>query len=172
MRLARVRQRRPGLTIVESTFVLSICLLFLFGIFEYGRYMMLLQVMTNAAREGARFAAVTTNDANANPTLDVQTYTLQSLAGQDGQLTGTNGASFDSTTQIQVYRCDPTTFVPVDASGNAVSDWTQAPYTNAGFGQTIAVTIRGNFTPALPNFLLMGTSIPIQTTAIMYSEAN
>jgi Flp pilus assembly protein TadG len=172
MRIAHLRPRRRGVTLVESTFVLSVCLLFLFGIFEYGRYIMLLQVMTNAAREGARYAAVTTNDANSNPTLDVQNYVLQTLAGQDGQLTGTNGVAFDQTTQVQVYRCDPTTFVPVDANGNAVSSWTQAPYTNAGFGQTIAVTVTGNFTPALPSFLLMGNTVPIQATAVMYSEAN
>jgi Flp pilus assembly protein TadG len=157
---------------VESAFVLSICLLFVFGIFEYGRYLMLLQTMTNAAREGARFAAVTTNDASADPTLDVQNLSLQTLAGQDAQLTGANGAAFDPTTQIQVYRCDPSTFVPVDVNGNPVGNWTQAPYTNAGFGQTIAVTVTGKFTPALPNFLLMGASVPIQASAVMYSEAN
>jgi Flp pilus assembly protein TadG len=172
MQIANARRRRSGVTVVESAFVLSICLLFLFGIFEFGRYIMLLQIMTNAAREGARYAAVTTNDASANPTLDVQNYTLAAMAGQDGQLTGTGGIPFDQTTMIQVYRCDPTTFQPVDVNGNPVSPWTNAPYTNAGFGQPIAITITGNFTPAVPTFLQMMSTIPMQTSAVMYSEAN
>ena len=36
-------------------------LLFLWGIFEYSRYVMLLQVVNNAAREGCRYAVMHTN---------------------------------------------------------------------------------------------------------------
>jgi len=47
---------RRGAATVETALVLPICLLFLFGILEYGRYIMVLQVTTNAAREGAHYA--------------------------------------------------------------------------------------------------------------------
>src|SRR5204862_7766525 len=47
---------RRGAATVEMALVLPIVLLFLFGIFEYGRYFMTVQLMNNAAREGARYA--------------------------------------------------------------------------------------------------------------------
>lgn len=163
--------QRTGATVVETAFVVSICLMFLFGIFEYGRYVMTLQTLTNAAREGARWAAVNTNDANANPTLDVQRYTLSEMAGIDQQLNGSSGGAWVYTNEIQVFKADPNTGNPLDANGNIVT-WTSAPYTNAGFEQAIAVKITGSFIPSLPSFLLMGNTIPIQAQAIMYSEAN
>lgn len=55
------RPRRRGVTIVESALVLSIFLMLLFGIFEYCRFLMVLHVTHNAARDGARYAAVNVN---------------------------------------------------------------------------------------------------------------
>jgi Flp pilus assembly protein TadG len=54
--MSRRRQSggRRGVTLVEMGFVLSITLLFLCGVFEYGRYLMVLDTANNAAREGAR----------------------------------------------------------------------------------------------------------------------
>jgi Flp pilus assembly protein TadG len=151
--------------------VVSVCLMFLFGIFEYGRYLLTLQTLTNAAREGARWASVNTDDPNANPTLDVQQHTLSEIAGLDQQLQGSAGGAWVYTNEIQVFKADPTTGNPLDANGNVVN-WTNAPYTNAGFEQAVAVKITGQFIPNLPSFLLMGNAIPIQAQAIMYSEAN
>jgi Flp pilus assembly protein TadG len=156
---------------VEMALVVSVCLMFLFGIFEYGRYLMTLQTLTNAAREGARWASVNTDDPNANPTLDVQQYTLSKMAGLDQQLQGSGGGSWVYTNEIQVFKADPNTGNPLDANNNVVI-WTSASYTNAGFEQAIAVKITGQFIPNLPSFLLMGNAIPIQAQAIMYSEAN
>ena len=48
----RSNSRRRGATLVETAFVLSLCILFLLGIFEYGRFVFLRHVLTNAAREG------------------------------------------------------------------------------------------------------------------------
>lgn len=59
---------RRGATLVEAAFVLPIFLLFVFGVFEYGRYLLVLQVSTNAAREGARWAAVHGSDLRENDT--------------------------------------------------------------------------------------------------------
>lgn len=44
---------------VEFAIVAPVLLLFVFGIIEYGRYFFLYNNLTNAAREGARLAAVT-----------------------------------------------------------------------------------------------------------------
>jgi Flp pilus assembly protein TadG len=193
--------RRTGAHVVELAVVAPIFFLFLFGILEYGRFVMTLQIVTNAAREGARYAVVTTNDANANPTQDVQNWVNVYMAAQGVQLTSPTGGSFDPLSNVMVYTCNPTNVqpvyangsgalicnacVPIDTSGadiawaNVTYDskgnpqpWLNAPYTNAGFNQTIAVVITGTYTPVLPTFLFMGKTIPVNAQAIMYSEAN
>ena len=71
MRLCPVaRRRRGGVTIVEAALLLSIFLLFLFGVFEYARLLMLLQVGTNAARSGARHATVNVDKSATFVTVD------------------------------------------------------------------------------------------------------
>src|SRR5438874_2410866 len=63
MRIRRTRDsQRRGATAVETAVVISIALLFIFGIIEYGRFVFFLQVADNAVREAARYAAVHTND--------------------------------------------------------------------------------------------------------------
>jgi Flp pilus assembly protein TadG len=205
MRIAPQRdgRKRTAAHLVEFAVVSPIFFLFLFGILEYSRYVMTQQVMVNAAREGARYAVVTTNDASSNPTQDVQNWISNYMAGQSVQLMSPAGGTFDPLANIMVYTADPTNIqpvylnnnvsgtpiananVPVDVNGNDVlwanvtydgngnpEPWLIAPYTNAGFNQTISVVICGTYTPILPTFLLMGTTIPISAQAIMYSEAN
>ncbi len=162
--LARRARRRRAMTVVETALIMSLCLLILFGILEYGRFIMVQQIIQNAAREGARYAVVNTNDAT---TADVQNLVDQMLAGQSVQL-----GNFDKTTNIEVYKVDPATLNPLDASNNVVASWTQAPFTNAAPGQSIAVRITGTYTPVLPSFLYMGQTIPVQATCVMYSEGN
>ena len=43
---------RGGATAVEFAAVLSVLILFLFSIFEYGRYVMIENVLINAVRDG------------------------------------------------------------------------------------------------------------------------
>jgi Flp pilus assembly protein TadG len=151
-------------TVVETALVVTVCLLFVFGILEYGRLVMTRQILENAAREGARFAVVDTQDAT---TADVQNRVDQMLMGQGVHLTG-----YNKTTSIQVFKANPTTLQPLDASNNVVANWTQAPFTNAAFGQGIAVRVTGTYTPVLPSFLFMGKTITLQATCVMRSEAN
>jgi hypothetical protein len=133
---------------VETAAVASLGLLFLFGIFEYGRLLMVRQLLDNAAREGARYAVVHTYDSTV--VADTQQRALSVLGGQNGQL-GNFG--------IQVFEAD--------GNGNNIG----LP-TDAGFGQYIAVQIDGDYTPVLPSFLFMGKTVHLKAVAMMYSEAN
>lgn len=54
----RQQRRRKGAQIVEFAIILPLFLLLCFGIFEYGRAMMVIEILTNAAREGARNAVL------------------------------------------------------------------------------------------------------------------
>ncbi|WP_315852284.1 TadE/TadG family type IV pilus assembly protein [Lignipirellula cremea] len=69
------RLKRHGATVVEFAFVAPIFILLIFGMIEFGRMVMVQQVLTNASREGARRAVLdgTTSD-------EVQTVVTEYLA--------------------------------------------------------------------------------------------
>ena len=50
--------RRRGTAAVEAALVLPITLLFMFGILEYGRYVMTLQILNSAACRGSALCVV------------------------------------------------------------------------------------------------------------------
>ena len=158
------RTRRRGTYLVEFAFVGSMFFLFLFGIIEYARFVMTLEVLQSAAREGARYAVVHTYDKK---TIDIQNLVDARLANL-----GTTFTNYNKTTSIQVYVADPVKGTPVDINGNPVNQWTKAPFTNAKFGQPIAVQITGTYQPMLPTLLLMKTSLALKARYLMYSEAN
>ncbi|MFO0953824.1 MAG: TadE/TadG family type IV pilus assembly protein [Isosphaeraceae bacterium] len=147
-RSARRRRQRRGVAALETAIVLIPVLMFLMGILEYSRYLMVMSLAGNACREGARYAVVHTYDKT---TADIQAVTLSMLAGQ--------GASISGLT-VQVYEADPTT-------GANVGAWTDAK-----FGESIAVRITGTYQPIVPKLLMMGNTIPVSIQAVMNSEAN
>jgi Flp pilus assembly protein TadG len=145
--MIRRKQLRRGATTVEMALVLPICLMFMFGLFDFCRLLMVRQVVDNAAREGARFATVSTATVTTSA---VQTVVQNFLAGQ---LPG-------SSATIQVYLVNP-------ATGANLGDWTTAQ-----LGQAIAVQVTASYAPMLSNFSFLPSSVPVNATAIMRSEAN
>ncbi|MBM4074830.1 MAG: pilus assembly protein, partial [Planctomycetes bacterium] len=75
----KVNQRRRGAAMVEMALVLPLFLMLVLGIIEFGRAMMIANLVTNAAREGAR-TAVLDGSTNASVTSDIQTF-LRSAIG-------------------------------------------------------------------------------------------
>lgn len=144
--------RRPGATTVEVAMVLIVFLLFVFGICEYGRFVMTRQLLDHAAREGVRFAIVHTYDAT---TEQIQDLVDESLGEQGRQLDG-----YDKRSSIEVFKSDPGT-------GNHIGAWT-----STRFGDDITVRISGTYRPVLPAFLLLPSAIPVKSECIMKSEAN
>lgn len=182
----RSRTRRRGMTIVESTLVLSVFLLLLFGIFEYCRFLLVLHVTNNAARDGARYAAVRVNaDASqiAVVQAEVLAYTRARMGGVQKQIQGCSVIVYalDQTglnLAIPIIRGKPkntggpypdpfnATDVPeVGVPPNGVS------WNTVGFTERVGVTIKGTYKPILPTFLLMPASIPIKITAMMAGES-
>jgi len=53
-----VRHRRRGASAVEFAIVAPVFFLLIFGMFEFGRMIMVQQLLTNAARSGARVAVI------------------------------------------------------------------------------------------------------------------
>jgi hypothetical protein len=138
--------------VVETALVLSTTLLVLFGIYEYCRFIFLIQVCENAAREGARFAVPRTADGTT--LADVQNFVRNKLGGREAEL----GPGYT----IEVMNVDPNTGLQVPGT-----QWNDAP-----FGGAILVRINGTYRPMLPSFLHTSTSITIRATSMMTSEAN
>ena len=179
---------RRGAALVESALVLAIFLALLFGIFEYCRFLLVLHVANNAARDGARYATVNVSkptnfdttaytDASGVTSVSIQAYTTARMGGVDRQISGY---------QVAVYPVDPAGLAqnpPVVRSktlgtGNPppypdpfnASDPLSPPWNQAAFSEKIAVTIKGTYRPLLPTFLLMPSTLSINITAVMGSE--
>jgi hypothetical protein len=183
--IRRNKTARRGLTIVEAALVLSVFLLLLFGMFEYCRFLLVLHVTNNAAREGARYASVNTDKPADFPTADftdgagrtfrsIHQYTRDRMGGTQGNIDGFRVAVYavdpaGLTLDPPVVRpksLNPPTYPdPFDpADPNAV------PWNSAPFPDRLAVTIDGSYRPVLPTFLLMPSSIPINITAMIGGE--
>ena len=151
---SRAGLRRRGATAVEAALVLPMVLIFLFGILEYGRYVMTLQVMTNAAREGAHYALTHTQPITiagttyGNATSDVTNIINKGLAGQS--LTSQS---------VQIY-CS-------DSIGTNLGSWTATQV-----GQCVCVRITGNYRVLMANMLYLPANIPVVAQSVMRSESN
>jgi Flp pilus assembly protein TadG len=170
---SRARLRRRGVTVVESALVLSVFLLLLFGIFEYCRFLLVLHVTNNSAREGARYASVNVNSTTVTST-QITNYTTQMMSNVQNNISGY---------AVAVYAVDPTGLTltpPVIRAASAnpptypnpfnSSDPNAVAWNSGGFPNRIAVTIQGTYKPIMPTFLVMPSSIPISITAVLGAE--
>jgi hypothetical protein len=166
--------------VVEAAVVLTLFLMFLFGVFEYCRFLLVLHVTNNAARDGARYAAVSVNTLDAQAEArraEIVGYTTARMGGADRQLGGF---------RVAVYPCDPAGLVesppvarpktrstasppvypdPFDPADPNTPAWNQA-----SFSERIAVRVRGTYTPVTPLLLFLPSRIPIDVTAVAGSE--
>ena len=78
MRKRSKDSRRSGVAAIEFAFVAPIFLLFVFGLFEMVRMLMVQQALTNAAREGCRTAVMATTVNNSDVDTAIRDY-LQSI---------------------------------------------------------------------------------------------
>lgn len=150
----RAGKRRRGAVLVEAAIVVPVFLVFFIGILEYCRYIMMLQVVTNAAREGARYALTHTLPATVggvtagNATSDVTTVVSKAMAGKT--LTGQT---------VQVFQSD--------SLGNNIGAWTDTQAD--GY---ICVRITGTF-PFIANRIFYApTSFSVTSQAVVRCEAN
>lgn len=147
----RARAARTGQSLVEFALVLPIFLLLLFGVVDAGRFVYMNSVLSQAAREGARLAAVEAywvgrTDASCNqpggPTCPATVAALQAdaLAAANRMV-----SPFGSITSANIYlRCD--------ALGSApTGSWTGVSCAN-NFPQSdvMSVRVQLTWTPLTP----------------------
>lgn len=137
------RTRRRGMTIVEATLVMSVFLMLLFGLFEYCRFLLVLHITNNAARDGARYAVVNLDKPDNFSVTDftaskpsIANYTTARMGGVWKQINNVDATHSPNGYQVAVYACDQTglslgtpVIRPRAASG-------VAPYPDPFFGTT------------------------------------
>jgi Flp pilus assembly protein TadG len=144
----RRRRLRSGATLVETALVLSLLLLFLFGIFEYSRYLLVNQMLANAARDGARYASTNVDKSNTFLTTDeagktcIRDYVISECKGAD---------KWVENFQVSVWPCDSSSTAGIYADPPLVTPkpgWTQ--WNDASFTDRLAVRITCTYRPVLP----------------------
>lgn len=92
-----------GQAFVEFAIILPILLLLVFGIAEFGRFLYLKNSATNASREGARKAAVT-SPWNSSSVGNIQTYTNALPSMADFTVTVTPPSPSPSAVSVRVTK--------------------------------------------------------------------
>ncbi|MBI1832153.1 MAG: pilus assembly protein [Planctomycetes bacterium] len=147
MLATKATQRREGATAVELAAVVVVFTMLFFGILEYCLIVFTMNVVENAAREGARYAVVNVSDTTL--VSDTQTYVQSLMGGLDTKMTGYS---------CQLYKAD--------TSGNNTGS-----ATGAQFGQYICCDVSITYTPITPGLLYL-KAFTIRSKCSMISEAN
>ena len=151
-RLRSRGRRRKGGAVVEAAMILPLLLMFYFGILEYSRWLMTVQLVHNAVAQGAEYAAKHTDPivlggTTYQPT-DVNAVITQYMAGFSLQ-----------NQSIQIYLSD--------AVGNNLGGWT-----GAQTGTYVCVQITGNYTFMQSTLLGFTAHIPVSFKSVKASEGN
>ncbi len=85
MRQPRRLHRRNGAALVEMALVLPVFLTVVLGIMEFGRAMMVSNLVANAARQGARLS-VTAGSTNESVTTEVQSFMTEAIGVSSGNV--------------------------------------------------------------------------------------
>lgn len=165
-RCGNQRRQRSGAAAVEFAVVVPVVIVILMAIFEYGRFMFTYTTATNAAREGARYAAVHTSDKT---TAEVITQIDNRMGPAKSQLKDPVPAS----DKRKIFWADPGQFsaaTPVITAKSGFTgpdDWKSTP-----FGDKIVCEINGTFHPVLASIFQASTSITVKVQGIVTCEAN
>jgi TadE-like protein len=180
IRYQRKQQRRGGATTVEFALVSLLLFTMLFAIFEYGRFLFMYHLTTNAARDAARFAVVRTGGGTLAPNnaSETATITKDDIIGvmttglYNGQRYGTGMSGMQVNIidyAVEVYAVPDADLyaTPPNLNPAGKPEW----YT-ATFHQKIAVRVTGFYEPVIPTLIGMNSSIPFTVIALASSEAN
>ena len=149
MRIAKRSQGNVerGVTTVEGAIVLVVFFMLLLGVIEAGNFLSMRQVLTNAAREGARFAVLPIQGTNTLPNeSDVVTKVNNYLTA--AHVTGATTTTLCPTAAPET--CTTKNGTMLVTTGSITTEYTKVtvskPYsiiTARGFFNQIAITLEG-----------------------------
>ncbi|MGO9114552.1 MAG: TadE family protein [Thermoguttaceae bacterium] len=166
-RIARRPRRRAGAAIVEAAIVLPIVLLFIMGLFEYGRYYLMIHVCENAVAAGAAYACKHTSPIVITATNGTTTTYGDATTDVQNIVNSNLGSQQLASPTITVYLSD--------AFGNAIADSAgnnPGLFTYASVGQYICVKLTGTYTFVPATMLGLPTTKTETFITVRRSEAN
>ena len=128
------RKQRRGAAAVEFAVVAPVFFLLVFGMIEYGRMVMVQQIIVNSAREGCRAAVL-----DGSTTSGVKTTTISAMAAGKITITTSNVTVSPDPPSNAAFG-DPVT-VTVTVPFNQVS-WLPSPMYLGGKSMTASTTMR------------------------------
>ena len=155
------RQPRRGAAVVEMAVITPVLVLFIFGMIEFGRFIMVGQLAVNATREGDRYAV----QADTTPA-QVKETTKKFLAG--------SGVSDSAITLLvierQVGNADPL-YTPQNAGWVTVSDDPNAlKAISSGTPIRVRMQIAYDKITWLPRGMFIAQSSKISSSTVMRKE--
>lgn len=139
------RNRRRGAAAVEFAVVAPVFFLMIFGMIEFGRMVMVQQILTNASREGARLGVLDNI---------VESDVVQTVVG------------YASSGRVNVTSGDVTVVAIDDVTG------AEKPYASSDYGDSIEVTVTVPFGQVswLPSSFFGNSNKDLTATTVMRRE--
>jgi hypothetical protein len=161
-RVAQVaRQRARGQALVEFAFVFPVIALLAFGFIDVGRAVLTANTLTNAARQGARVAAVNQIDPASGPWPCREDHPVEDPSDPQWTVRGCAAAAG------AVAGLDPTN-VTISYAAPAGSSIECTSEINVGC--IVTVTVAANFVPVTPVAGQVIGTIPMTATSSMPVE--
>ena len=108
-KLLNLLKRKNGQSVVEFALILPVLLLMVLGIIEFGRLLETTNVLTSAAREGVRAAAISTPDVSQVNNAANNILSANNITGASISVNGPN-ANREVTVTVQI------TYTPLTGS--------------------------------------------------------
>jgi Flp pilus assembly protein TadG len=145
LRRTEAAPSRGGAVTVEMAAIISVLVLFLFSVFEYGRYVMIENLLINAVRDGCRYALVNCQDPNV--LTNTQAVVRQKMAGLDAQLTTFTITAFPTNNPTGALSAtNPDDPITVKATGTLKALFPALPFIPSTFtmSSSTVMTCEGN----------------------------
>lgn len=162
----RKGQRRRGAAAVEAAAVLPVLIIVMFGIWEVGRLIQIKQILTNAAREGARTASGAYVNGTPVTVSTVQTSVRNYLTSAGLPSAAVTGATIQLVNKSTNTWVNPSDALPLDSFDVTVTIPSGSPFESLKLGtfnritnvRSIAVTV--NWQSASDSLIVVGNTLP------------
>jgi Flp pilus assembly protein TadG len=160
------RKLRLGAVSVEAAVVMPVLIIVMYGVWEVGRLIQVKQIMTNAAREGARTASGAYVDGTPVSTSTVQTAVRDYMRTAGLPLAAVNGAQIELLNQSGNAWTHPSDAQPLDPFQVLVTIPQGAAFESLKLGafnrltnvRQIAVAV--NWQSASDSLIVIGNQLP------------
>lgn len=167
VRISRHSRKRRGAVAVEAAIILPLLVGVMFGIWEVGRMVQIQQIMTNAAREGARLASGGYVNGDPVTAAEAKQAVCDYLTGAGFPSTAVSGAVVTLTNQSSHSWNDPSDAQPLDAFQISLTIPSGAPFDSLRLSSfnlitsTNSLSVTVNWRSMKDSLIVVSSSLPL-----------